>query len=133
MAECHRKFCIRSHGCVSRSCLFIVCVPLIPPHLAKHPKAKFDVITPLGYVNHYGWFSELIGGIRVLNTGFNNGRTGYSSKAAFDWEKSSYLSRWEPSGNSSIFVGSTPKEEHLGVRAAGLQKWAVSKLTEQHI
>ena len=79
MAECHRKFCIRAHGCVTRSCLLIVCVPLIPPHLAKHPKAKFDVIMPLGYISHYEWFNELIGGIRVLNTTYNNGRMGFSS------------------------------------------------------
>ena len=60
-------------------------------------------------------------------------RTGFSSKKAFDWEKANYLSRWVTSGNTSIFVKSTPSEEHLGIHAAGLQKWAVAKLSEQHI
>ena len=87
----------------------------------------------MGYVNHYPWFHNLIEAIRKLNTEYNNGRTGYNSKKAFDWENSKYLNRWEPVGNNSVFVKSRPVATQLRVRAMGLHKWAVAKLNEEHV
>ena len=133
MADEHRKFCIRSHGCIVRPCLFSVVVPLIPPHMAIHPKTNVESKLPVGYVNGYSWFQELIGAIRQLNVKYNKGRSGFSSKKAFNWEDKKYLNRWEPVGRHSIFVNSKPGLMYLKVRAVSLHKWAVSRLSEEHL
>ena len=135
MAQQHRDFCIRSHGCTSRTCMFMVVTQLPPPHLGLHPDANLTVAPPPNYVNHFPWFLTVNTIIRKLNINYNSGKTAFNTKRFANWSERSFLGKWDPHTQgkpSSVFQLATPKAHWLQERANALHSWAVDKRREVH-
>ena len=135
LAQLHHNYCIRSHGCTSRTCMFFVVTQLPPPHLGLHPEANLTVAPPSNYVNHFHWFRAVNEIIRKVNINYNSGKAAFNGKRFCNWSERSFLGKWDPhtQGNpSSVFELAIPKSHWLQERALALHSWCLSKRQEVH-